>query len=55
MDPNANWAEQFEIRSLIHRNEASEEDRERLEELREALNEWLSNGGFPPSAWGHTT
>ncbi len=45
MDPNAALAE---IRRLVA------EDPERVDPLTEqvaALDEWLSNGGFPPDAW----
>jgi len=45
MDPNANWQEQQRIQA---RGAKTPADRERLRELRSALNEWLRNGGFPP-------
>jgi hypothetical protein len=42
MDPNANLAEQERILT------SSPIDRARLRELRDALREWLGNGGFAP-------
>ena len=43
MDPNANLAEQ----QTILDNDTI--DRARLRELREALADWLANGGFEPN------
>ena len=52
MDPNANLAEQRRIAARMIEND---EDRPllayRLAELVEALDEWITNGGFLPSAW----
>lgn len=54
MDPDANLKEQREIlRRLDGATDEVEvqEDCVRLGELVEALDEWLSNGGFLPAAW----
>ena len=48
MDPNAALTE---IRSILARNDLELPDYERLAELTEALDKWLSNGGFLPDAW----
>lgn len=55
MDPDANWQEQEEIRAWIakggyYKSELREK-KERLRELEEALNEWMSKGGFAPEGW----
>lgn len=49
MDPNANLEEQRRIVSTIIRDGSG--DAERLADLVEALDEWLSKGGFLPEAW----
>ncbi len=52
MDPDANLAEQrrllrkFRMRGRLTAGEAS-----RLAELADALDEWISKGGFLPAAW----
>lgn len=66
MDPNANLREQRELVREIQRvwNDCNADgtltavqaehvaDRaSRLAELVAALDQWLSNGGFPPEAW----
>lgn len=50
MDPNANLAE---IRKILAKSdeETSILEYERLAELMEALDNWLSQGGFLPEAW----
>lgn len=59
MDPNAALAE---IRGIIHRittgnggqwqgEDLKRQDRDRLVDLVEGLDGWLSAGGFLPSAW----
>ncbi len=59
MDPTANLAEQLRIAArIIERHdrgdsnaEADAEDCDRLAELVQALNQWLSGGGFVPEQW----
>lgn len=51
MDPDANWAEQEEIRARLKIKRANRGDKDRLRELEEALNTWIRNGGFKPDAW----
>lgn len=51
MDPNANLLEQREIVSRMLDSRGKKGDGERLAELVEALDEWISNGGFLPSRW----
>lgn len=55
MDPNANLAEQKRIaRRLLALDRPLVEiaaDASRLAELVEALDEWITKGGFLPSAW----
>lgn len=63
MDPNANLEEQRQIVGRILAmtvEEAGETaigdlhaDAVRLAELVEALDTWLTSGGFLPLAWGH--
>lgn len=50
MDPNANIQEQerISIRNTGGTFAPQHGDRDRLWELREALAEWLDNGGFEP-------
>ena len=57
MDPNANLNEFRELRDAIavtHHNgqEISREDLWRVFELYEAMDTWLTKGGFLPKAWG---
>ena len=47
MDPDATLAE---IRDIL-KNQRPRESAERLRELIESLDQWLSKGGFPPEAW----
>jgi hypothetical protein len=47
MDPDTCLAR---IRALVARQLAADEDTE-LAELCEALDEWISQGGFLPQAW----
>ena len=53
MDPNANLAEQRRISSRLITVTGA--DRlaalERLADLSDALDEWISGGGFLPDAW----
>ena len=51
MDPDANWAEQEEIRARLKIKRANAGDKARLRELEDALSEWINKGGFEPSAW----
>jgi len=60
MDPDANLAEQQLLRARLRADrryqsarsrEDVRQDRHRLKELVEALDGWLSRGGFPPKAW----
>lgn len=58
MDPNANLAEQLRLAAQII--EADTDDRlraelaDRLAELVQALNEWISRRGALPDAWRHS-
>ena len=49
MDPNATLKEIREIIKL--HNDSNAPDLSRLVELIEALDEWISNGGFRPEGW----
>lgn len=51
MDPNANLEEQLRIADAIESGTADDDDIARLAELVRSLDEWLTNGGFLPSAW----
>lgn len=55
MDPDANLVEQRELAAkLVEADETSPgfaEDARRLAELVEALDEWISRGGFLPARW----
>lgn len=53
MDPNCNLEEQREIAARILKNEgsAATSDVLRLAELVQALDEWITKGGFLPQAW----
>ena len=59
MDPNANLKEQREILKVVTQmrlaGEVYDVDYvdllERLSDLGEAMDEWLSKGGFKPTAW----
>lgn len=60
MDPNANLEEIREtIKSLRgHENDSDAKiatDGERLADLVEALDEWISKGGFVPTEWQNGT
>jgi hypothetical protein len=46
MDPDANIRETI---ALLKQGAWSEQDVERLDELRQAYSEWRRNGGFPAS------
>lgn len=50
MDPTANLAEQRRIVERIVNGDSSA-DWSRLAELVEALDNWISNGGFLPQQW----
>lgn len=52
MDPNANLKEQRRIVTRIINGTASASDVERLADLVEALDNWISRGGFLPDSWG---
>jgi hypothetical protein len=54
MDPNANLEEQRRLIHAIFADETSSTNYDalmRLAELSQALDEWLCNGGFLPTAW----
>lgn len=56
MDPNENLKEQRRIsRLLLGRTYLTQSEidgyAQELAELVEALDEWMSKGGFPPDAW----
>lgn len=60
MDPDANLKEQREIReAILGMSEITDTDdlirledkARRLVDLSEALDEWISKGGFLPQAW----
>lgn len=55
MDPNANLAESRAIATRILdgglSDEQTQEEAARLAELVQALDEWISRGGFFPDAW----
>jgi hypothetical protein len=52
MDPDANLKEQLELaRSIAEQDPQSITEASRLAELVLALNEWITGGGFLPSAW----
>jgi hypothetical protein len=58
MDPDANLAEQRKIVArLLDDNQRKDDygraqDANRLAELVQALDEWLTRGGFLPPSWG---
>lgn len=56
MDPNENIKEQLALTKKIidaesFGDEVDDEDARRLAELVEAMDEWLSAGGFLPERW----
>lgn len=51
MDPNANLEEQREIVRWHASSTAMSSDYDRLADLVEALDTWLTKGGAMPSAW----
>lgn len=51
MDPNAALAEIRKLTRDVLKGRADEEDIERLAELIEGLDNWLSKGGFLPKNW----
>lgn len=57
MDPNANLAEQRRLQKKIDEVMPSDDDTAYVEDLVslavlvEAMDEWLSSGGFLPDAW----
>lgn len=51
MDPNATLAE---LRALVMDGGAEFEDPQRAAELFNALDEWITRGGFLPAAWTRT-
>lgn len=54
MDPNANLEEQRRIVARLTDGEGPDDpgaDAYRLAELAQALDEWISGGGFLPDAW----
>ena len=60
MDPNANLEEQRRCVEIIKKLARSGEDEHELAltgvhlaELVEALDDWISGGGFKPDAWTH--
>jgi hypothetical protein len=50
-DPNANLAELRSLAPMILSGSFEAHDAERMAELIEALDEWLTKGGFLPDAW----
>jgi hypothetical protein len=53
MDPNATLQEIRELVSgILHDDEPTDERTDRLAELVQALDEWLSKRGFLPVQWG---
>ena len=51
MDPNANWAETIRLAHDILNDPDADTDAARLAELVEALDGWISKGGYLPSAF----
>lgn len=51
MDPDANLREQLEISKRITMGREEEGDSDRLAELVQSLNRWITDGGFLPKAW----
>jgi hypothetical protein len=54
MDPDANLAEMRDLSTRILGDAGLDPisyDADRLAELVQALDGWLSGGGFPPKAW----
>lgn len=52
MDPDANLREQRDLlRSYRRKNRLTALEAGRLVELVDALDGWISNGGFLPEAW----
>lgn len=54
MDPNANLAEQRRIVARFALGKATKADGPRLADLVEALDEWITGGGFLPTPWQAT-
>lgn len=52
MDPNANLEEQRELaKAILESHSWQKESIQRLAELVQALDRWLSGGGFLPQDW----
>ena len=51
MDPNATLHNIRRYLGIAHEADLSEAEGNALAELMLSLDEWLSNGGFLPSAW----
>lgn len=58
MDPNATLVEMLALAEMIQQeygdtdgNGVDQDDANRLAELVEALNGWITRGGFLPKAW----
>jgi hypothetical protein len=52
MDPSTNLKEQlYHAEEIVNSDFPLAEDATRLAELVLALNEWITRGGFLPSAW----
>ncbi len=51
MDPNVNREEQRAITKRLLDGTDRHDDAERLANLSEALDEWLTGGGFLPDDW----
>lgn len=51
MDPTANLAEQRRIVAAVLSGTSHHDDLTRLAELVEALDEWITRGGFLPTQW----
>ena len=48
MDPKATVREISELMALSHQREMTDNEIDRLCELRDALKEWIARGGFAP-------
>lgn len=57
MDPDEALAKMRDLTSRYgHEDHGNDEDHDialRMVEVFQGLDEWLTNGGFPPSAWGY--
>lgn len=51
MDPDANLREQLQVATRLANGKGRPGDGERLADLVEALDNWISGGGFLPTRW----